>query len=136
MSEQYLIDLRRDELVGKISELMLRNREQEETIQALQEEINRLKKGDFTQQELQDLCHNLSEDDETAFKQGCEEYQEKLFGEDQGTQHLTIKACAAIAREKAKEAKGCLGYPDLYCEEIAKEIEALGVPDHGTEAQV
>jgi hypothetical protein len=43
-------------------------------------EVERLKSGDFTKEELQNLCHNLSEDDEQRFRQGCSDYQKKLFG--------------------------------------------------------
>lgn len=42
-------------------------------------EIERLKRGDFTEEEFQTLCHNLPEDDECRFKQGCIDYQKKLF---------------------------------------------------------
>jgi hypothetical protein len=33
-------------------------------------EVERLKKGDFTEEEFQNLCHNFSEDDECRFKKG------------------------------------------------------------------
>ena len=46
-----------------------------------EKEIERLKAGKFTPEELQNLCHNLKEEDEQAFKQGCIDYQKKLFGE-------------------------------------------------------
>ncbi len=45
----------------------------------LQEKIERLKRGDFTEDEFQNLCHNLSADDERRFRAGCEAYQRKLF---------------------------------------------------------
>lgn len=41
----------------------------------------RLRRGDFTEAEFQNLCHNFSECDKERFKQGCREYQAKLFGE-------------------------------------------------------
>lgn len=44
------------------------------------EEIARLKAGNFTEEEFQNLCHNFSADDACRFKKGCEEYQKKLFG--------------------------------------------------------
>lgn len=51
----------------------------------LRREIERLKAGDFTEQEFNALCHNLHLKDEPitpqAFCDGCEEYQVKLFGE-------------------------------------------------------
>ena len=34
----------------------------------------------FTEEEFQNLCHNLSEDDEARFCDGCDSYQRKLFG--------------------------------------------------------
>jgi hypothetical protein len=49
-------------------------------IDFLLSEIDRLKCGDFTEDEFQMLCHNLSEDDKDRFFKGCEEYQRKLFG--------------------------------------------------------
>ncbi len=49
-------------------------------IYQLEEEIARLKRGDFTPEELQNLCHNLDESDREAFCKGCLEYQKKLFG--------------------------------------------------------
>lgn len=44
------------------------------------EEIDRLKAGRFTEDEFQNLCHTFSADDACRFRQGCEEYQRKLFG--------------------------------------------------------
>lgn len=44
------------------------------------DEIDRLLHGDFTDEELQNLCHNLSESDYKAFCDGCDLYQRKLFG--------------------------------------------------------
>ncbi len=46
----------------------------------LESEIVRLKRGDFTEKEFQDLCHHFSEDDRERFKAGCKEYQRQLFG--------------------------------------------------------
>lgn len=46
----------------------------------LVEEINRLKRGYFTDEEFQALCHNLSEEDLAKFKLGCYAYWKKLFG--------------------------------------------------------
>jgi hypothetical protein len=43
-------------------------------------EVERLKRGDFTEEEFQSLCHNLAADDRDRFRRGCEEYQKKLFG--------------------------------------------------------
>lgn len=46
----------------------------------LEEEIVRLKAGKFTEEEFQNLCHGFQECDFLRFRQGCEEYQAKLFG--------------------------------------------------------
>lgn len=43
-------------------------------------EVERLKAGDFTEEEFQNLCHNSSPDDRCRFEAGCREYQDKLFG--------------------------------------------------------
>jgi len=45
------------------------------------EDVGRLRAGKFTPEELQNLCHNVSEADKVAFFAGCAEYQRKLFGE-------------------------------------------------------
>jgi hypothetical protein len=51
-----------------------------EDIEFLKNEIERLKSGNFTEEEFQNLCHNLTTDDAERFCNGCEEYQKKLFG--------------------------------------------------------
>ena len=44
-------------------------------------EVTRLKKGDFTAIEFQNLCHSLGDDCKQAdFESGCAAYQKKLFG--------------------------------------------------------
>lgn len=46
-------------------------------------EVARLRRGEFTDVEFQNLCHNLHEKGECmleAFDGGCQEYQKKLFG--------------------------------------------------------
>lgn len=48
----------------------------------LAQEIDRLRRGDFTEEEFQTLCHNFSEDDEKRFRAGCESYCAKLFGKE------------------------------------------------------
>jgi hypothetical protein len=44
------------------------------------DEIERLLRGDFTEEEFQNLCHKHTGEDAARFRQGCEEYQRKLFG--------------------------------------------------------
>lgn len=50
-------------------------------IELLIKEVERLRKGDFTEEEFQNLCHNFSTEDACRFKQGCIEYQKQLFGD-------------------------------------------------------
>lgn len=49
-------------------------------LEQLRAENERLLRGDFTDQELQGFCHNLSEQDQRAFFEGCTKYQQRLFG--------------------------------------------------------
>ena len=49
-------------------------------IKLLEAEVERLKRGDFTDDEFQNLCHNLPQAKMVCFQKGCEEYQKKLFG--------------------------------------------------------
>ena len=51
-----------------------------ERIAVLEAENTRLKKGNFTPDEMQNLCHNLTTTDAQTFATGCTEYQCKLFG--------------------------------------------------------
>lgn len=48
-------------------------------VQLLIAELERLQKGDFTEEEFQNLCHNFNEDDAERHKQGCIEYHKLLF---------------------------------------------------------
>jgi hypothetical protein len=48
---------------------------------ALRRENERLLRGEFTEEEFQNLCHNMTTDDACRFKAGCEAYQKKLFGD-------------------------------------------------------
>lgn len=44
-------------------------------------EISRLRRGEFTPEEFQSLCHSLPTGcTREAFEKGCREYQDKLFG--------------------------------------------------------
>lgn len=45
------------------------------------DEILRLKAGKFTEEELQNLCHEQGEDCPERFAQGCVDYNRKLFGD-------------------------------------------------------
>ena len=45
------------------------------------EENHRLKSGNFTEEEFQNLCHNVSiQEGRARFEEGCRDYQRKLFG--------------------------------------------------------
>jgi hypothetical protein len=53
---------------------------QRATARAALQEIERLREGDFTEPEFQNLCHCISEEDRERFFAGCAEFQRKLFG--------------------------------------------------------
>ncbi len=46
--------------------------------------VSRVLKGQLNDEEFQNLCHNLSPEDECAFKNGCVEFQKRLFGHLEG----------------------------------------------------
>lgn len=55
-----------------------------ELVLELEAEVARLKRGDFTPTEFQDLCHHRDEKPgctRADFEAGCHEYQKRLFGE-------------------------------------------------------
>lgn len=50
-------------------------------IEEAEAEITRLKEGNFTPEEFQNLCHNMpSTATREAFVEGCRKYQDALFG--------------------------------------------------------
>jgi hypothetical protein len=50
-------------------------------VEVLCDEVERLRGGDFTPQEFQNLCHNTDiQAGFEAFADGCEAYQQKMFG--------------------------------------------------------
>src|SRR4026208_1549117 len=55
----------------------------EEIRKTYEDEIQRLKEGNFTPEEFQNLCHNLQGKGRDDFEIGCIQYQEKLFGKKQ-----------------------------------------------------
>lgn len=65
------------------------------TVKMLLEEITRLKRGDLTPQELQDLCHGLSEEDCGRFCTGCLKYQVKMFGREKVVEDLRTRLVSA-----------------------------------------
>lgn len=90
----------------------------------LRAEVERLKRGDFTPEEFQGLCHHRDEQPNCTredFYQGCHEYQQKLFGasslgaadsltaeleEERFDHHDTKEKLAAVTRERDELAKG------------------------------
>lgn len=59
-----------------------------EHIGSLESLVVRLREGNFTPDELQNLCHNLPPSDCRYFQAGCGAYQVKLFGENTTVAHL------------------------------------------------
>jgi hypothetical protein len=47
---------------------------------AILEGVERLLRGDFTEDEFQNLCHRFQDADAERFSQGCVDYMTKLFG--------------------------------------------------------
>ena len=63
------------------TELVLQERRKE--CEQLREELERVKRGDFTPEEFQNLCHNRHEKEgcsKEEFFEGCAKYQQALFG--------------------------------------------------------
>ncbi len=52
------------------------------TVRKLAAEVDRLRRGDFTEEEFQGLCHKFQEADACRFAQGCVDYNRKLFGDE------------------------------------------------------
>jgi hypothetical protein len=92
-------------------------------VDELQAEITRLKSGKFTPEELQSLCHGLSEDDYKAFCDGCDAYQRQLFGkcrsEEERLQQLRKTAQEATQNDER------LIYSPLLLNELLDEIASL-----------
>lgn len=108
-------------------------------IKALEEEIARLKEGKFTDEELQNLCHNTATKDLVKFGKGCEEYQKKLFGTtyksiyDQQfieAEKLRINACLRLLITFADkpEMYGTVNEVDESIREAAKALTSLFKP--------
>lgn len=110
-------------------------------IQALRDEVARLKRGDFTAEEFQNLCHNLPEDcTSEAFCNGCEEYQKKLFGESPITALRLEASRLRVENERLREAlrwslefircnsRGGTQYPDFKNAEALTDSADLSGP--------
>lgn len=80
VTELEAIEAHYESLVRQNADLLTTSAKWAREVGALRLENQRLRKGDFTSEELQELCHNLSESDYKAFCDGCDEYQRRLFG--------------------------------------------------------
>jgi hypothetical protein len=85
-----------------------RIRELEAERDALRAENERLLRGDFTDAELQSLCHNRDGKGYAAFVDGCSEYQWKLFGQcERDTLAARVKELeAALQAERKRSMTG------------------------------
>lgn len=72
-------------------------------IEEAKAEIERLLAGKFTEEEFQDLCHGFSADDMCRFKQGCQEYWRKLFGDIEPKSEFIRFKISDAKHEKTKE---------------------------------
>lgn len=66
----------------------------------LRTEVERLRRGDFTEEEFQNLCHKFGEGDYERFCDGCDEYQRKLFGKDRSCDLLKRHDEEMLSRRK------------------------------------
>jgi hypothetical protein len=48
----------------------------------VEKEVERLKAGNFSDDELQNLCHQFPPEKVCSFRNGCTQYQVKLFGQE------------------------------------------------------
>ncbi len=94
----------------------------EKQIIEMRAEIDRLKKGAFTSTEIQELCHNI-EGHEKAFKEGCEKYQQGLFGK--GSIEEEREACARIADKIGDECANIMDGPTSF----GKCLAARGIAE-------
>jgi len=77
MNEKEFVELIQSKIRNIIQKSMA---DFEEIRKTYEDEIQRLKEGNFTPEEFQNLCHNLQGKGREEFQIGCNEYQEKLFG--------------------------------------------------------
>lgn len=67
--------------------------------QPLLDELARLRRGDFTPEEFQNLCHNIPTGCAEEFCDGCEQYHQQLFG---GSPITQLKYELAKLREECE----------------------------------
>lgn len=84
-------------------------------IEELKRENARLKRGDFTPEEFQNLCHNFSETDKQCFFDGCADYQRKLFGVSDRDEQIFKMVCT---RPLHHQEGPCNGLPRIDCPQL------------------
>lgn len=78
--------------------LLFKNSELRMWVTIWKGEVQRLKAGKFTEEEFQNLCHNLDSDCPFRFGRGCIEYNKKMFGDKsrlQMKEHITYAELCA-----------------------------------------
>lgn len=87
-------------IIEKIRQLFLGDR-----IRMLETEIQRLRCGDFTHEEFQNLCHSWDDEERKCrfedFRAGCHDYWRKLFGEMGGIEESCIPPHPVYGRERS-----------------------------------
>jgi 8-oxo-dGTP diphosphatase len=83
-------------------------------ISLLKKEIQRLKAGDFSEEEFQNLCHNFDESDADRFALGCRDYQKLLFGRCAWSNRCLTGAAMVIRNPDGslllQQRRGMIGY--------------------------
>jgi len=91
------------ELIFRLEKLVEQWRKLHEANAEQAAEVERLKRGDFTPEEIHGLCHNLqSTVPAEEFAAGCAEYQRKLYNEspDADARNELIAHAARLERER------------------------------------
>lgn len=88
--------------------------EQKRFLKEILAEMRRLKTGDFSEEEFQNLCHNFDEADADRFALGCRDYQKLLFGRCAWS-NRSLTGTAIVVRDQAgqillQQRRGILGY--------------------------
>lgn len=101
-------------------------------IKELDKELVRLKRGDFTPEEFQNLCHNRHEKEGCTAKDffdGCAAYQKSLFGKSERDRLNTFLKSTADNYDCDTGAHGVHSPNCRSCE--AKEL--LGLPNENSD---
>lgn len=93
---------------------------QAELMDVLKQENRRLKAGDFTEEEFQNLCHRFGEDDACRFGAGCIEYNLKLFGLDSALEWVDVGYEVSRGGQKS-HVWSKRGDVAGYCEKLREE---------------